>query len=95
MYLHRLNRLEIMTRGALTTLLFDRTLEVRGSDEEDGRVVTLMSTDISNVQNSGEMVHEAWGQASEVLGGMLLLAREVGWLWPVPLVFIFCRDEPP
>ncbi|KAJ4394029.1 hypothetical protein N0V93_003246 [Gnomoniopsis smithogilvyi] len=89
-YLHRLDRLEIMIRSALTAMLFDRTLQARGSDKEDGRVVTLMSNDISNVENSGAMVHETWGQALEVVVGLSLLAREVGWLWPVPLVFIFC-----
>lgn len=82
-----------MTRGALTGLLCNHILEARGEDEEDGKVVTLISNDISNVENSGEMVHETWGQASEVVLGTFLLARQVGWLWPVPLVFIFCNFE--
>lgn len=82
-----------MIRGALTGLLCNHILEARGEDEEDGKVVTLISNDISNVENSGEMVHETWGQASEVVLGTFLLARQVGWLWPVPLVFIFCNFE--
>lgn len=93
-YQHRLNRLQIMIRGTLTGLLCSHILEARGDDEEDGKVVTLISNDISNVENSGEMVHETWGQASEVVLGTLLLARQVGWLWPVPLIFIFCNLRP-
>lgn len=83
-----------MTRGALTGLLCSHILEARGDEAEDGQAVTLMSNDISNVQNSGTMVHETWGQASEVVLGTFLLARQVGWLWPVPLIFIFCNFEP-
>lgn len=90
-YGHRLNRLQVMIRGALIGLLHDRALNARGSDEEDGRVVTLLSNDISNVEVSAEMFHGTWGQFSEVVVGTLLLAREVGWLWPVPIVFIFCE----
>lgn len=90
-YEHRLNRLQVMVRGALIGLLHDHVLNARGNDEEDGRVVTLLSNDISNVEKSGQMFHGTWGQFLEVVVGTLLLAREVGWLWPVPIVFIFCE----
>lgn len=83
-----------MIRGSLTGLLYNHALETRGSDEEDGRVITLISNDIGNVEKFGEMVHETWGQALEVVFGIWLLAQEVGLLWPVPLVFIFCVFEP-
>lgn len=84
-----------MIRGALIGLLYSHALEARGSDdEENGRVVTLLSNDIGNVEKCGEMFHETWAQALEVAVGTLLLAREVGWLWPVPIVFIFCESVP-
>lgn len=83
-----------MIRGALTGLLCNYILEARGEDEEDAKIVTLISNDISNVETSGEMVHETWGQASEVVLGTFLLARQVGWLWPVPLIFVFCNLGP-
>lgn len=81
-----------MIRGALIGLLHERALDARGSDEDDGRVVTLLSNDIGNVEKSAEMFHGTWGQFSEVVVGTLLLAREVGWLWPVPIIFIFCES---
>lgn len=79
-----------MIRGALIGLLHNHALNRRGSDEANGRVVTLLSNDISNVEKSGEMFHGTWGQFVEVVVGTSLLAHEVGWLWPVPIVFIFC-----
>lgn len=79
-----------MVRGALIGLLHDHALNTRGSSEENGRVITLLSNDIGNVENSGEMFHGTWSQFLEVVVGTLLLAREVGWLWPVPIIFIFC-----
>lgn len=80
-----------MIRGALIGLLHSHALETRGSDEDDGKTVTLMSNDIGNVQNSGEVFHETWGQFVEVVVGTILLATRIGWLWPLPLVLIFCQ----
>lgn len=78
-----------MIRGALVGLLHEHALEARGADDDDGRVVTLMSNDVSNLESSGGMVHETWAHFSEVIIGTYLLSREVGWLWPVPILFIF------
>lgn len=78
-----------MIRGALIGLLHEHALEARGAGDDDGRVVTLMSNDVGNLENSGEMVHETWARFSEVVIGTYLLSRQVGWLWPVPIVFIF------
>lgn len=80
-----------MLRGTLIGLLHSHTLQARGNDEDDGKVVSLMSNDISNIENSGETLHETWGQFLEVVVGMILLAREVGWLWPLPLMLILCE----
>lgn len=84
-----------MIRGALIGLLHSHVLDTHGSDEGDGKVVTLMSNDISNLESSGKMFHETWAQFSEVVVGTLLLSMQVGWLWPVPFVIIFCESTPP
>ncbi|KAK2596916.1 hypothetical protein N8I77_012799 [Diaporthe amygdali] len=88
-YQHSLNRLELMIRGTMTSLLHSRALEVRNSEFEDGKVATLVSNDISNLENSARMFHETWAQFAEVVIGTFLLSRQVGWLWPLPLVIIF------
>ncbi|KUI57164.1 Multidrug resistance-associated protein 1 [Cytospora mali] len=92
-YKHRLNRLEVMIRGAMVSLLHHRVLIARNGESEDGKVVTLISNDMSNVEKSAEMFHETWAQFVEVIVGTMLLAREVGRLWPVPFVLIFCCSQ--
>lgn len=89
-YQHRVNRLEVMTRGTMVSLIHSRALEVR-SEVEDGKVATLVSNDISNMEDSARMFHETWAQFVEVVVGTFLLSRQVGWLWPLPLVLIICK----
>jgi ATP-binding cassette, subfamily C (CFTR/MRP), member 1 len=90
-YQHRLNRLKIMIRGAVVGLINSKSLNQQSSNYDDGRAVTLMSTDAENVGQSAQMFHETWAQVIEVLLGTVMLAREVGWICPVPLVIIFCE----
>jgi ATP-binding cassette, subfamily C (CFTR/MRP), member 1 len=90
-YQHQLNRLQVMTRGALISLIYHRSLNVRNTSYEDGKAVTLMSTDVDNVQEVGEMFHETWAQILEVIIGTSLLSTQIGWLWPIPLVIIVCK----
>ncbi|KAL3951875.1 hypothetical protein ACCO45_013592 [Purpureocillium lilacinum] len=39
------------------------------------------------------MLHETWGQFAELATGMILLAREVKWLWPLPLAIIVASSR--
>ncbi|KAK7713447.1 hypothetical protein SLS64_004697 [Diaporthe eres] len=71
-YQHRVNRLEVMTRGTMVSLIHSRALEVR-SEVEDGKVATLVSNDISNMEDSARMFHETWAQFVEVVVGTFLL----------------------
>jgi hypothetical protein len=58
---------------------------------DNGESTTLMSTDADSLDGIGEMFHETWAQVIEVVIGVVLLAREVGWIWPLPLFLIFCE----
>jgi ATP-binding cassette subfamily C (CFTR/MRP) protein 1 len=80
-----------MARGALIGLIYQRSLHVRNTSYEDGNAVTLMSIDVDNVQGVGEMFHETWAQLLEVVIGTSLLATQIGWLWPIPLIIIMCE----
>jgi ATP-binding cassette subfamily C (CFTR/MRP) protein 1 len=91
-YQHQLNRLRVMARGALVGLIYQRSLQVRSASYEDGNAVTLMSTDVDNVQDVGEMFHETWAQFLEVVVGTMILATQIGWLFPVPLIIIVCKS---
>ncbi|KAI1405376.1 putative ABC transporter [Hypoxylon fuscum] len=91
-YRHRLNRLKLVIRSALVGLIHHKTMNSPVStynDGNDGKAVSLMSTDVDSLDNMGEMFHETWAQVIEVLIGLALLAREVGWLWPLLIVLIF------
>lgn len=91
MYQHSLNRLKVMTRGVIVGLINYKSLSQQSGSYDNGRAVTLMSTDAESVGNSTQMFHETWAQIIEVVLGTLMLAKEVGWICPVPLVIIFCE----
>jgi hypothetical protein len=57
---------------------------------ENGEATTLMSTDADGLDSIPEMLHETWAQIIEVAVGVALLASQVGWIWPLPLVLIYC-----
>jgi ATP-binding cassette subfamily C (CFTR/MRP) protein 1 len=58
---------------------------------DNGEAVTLMSSDVDGLEDIARMFHETWAQVIEVVIGLYLLAREVGWFWPLPLLLIFCK----
>ncbi len=93
-YRHKLNRLRIMLRGALIGLLHTKALNYHGRAYADARVITLMSVDVSSVEVSAQTFHETWANLLEFIVGISLLAREVGWLWLLPLTIIFCKLSP-
>jgi ATP-binding cassette, subfamily C (CFTR/MRP), member 1 len=80
-----------MIRGAVVGLINNKSLSQQSGGYDDGRAVTLMSIDADNVSDAASMFHETWAQMVEVVLGMAMLAREVGWVFPVPLVIIFCK----
>ncbi|KAL7797360.1 ABC transporter type 1, transmembrane domain-containing protein [Trichoderma ceciliae] len=88
-YYHRLNKLEIMTRGCLTTLIYHKTLTIGSHVSDTGKVITIMSTDVDGAAEAGKMLHEAWAKVFELILGVILLVREVKWLAPLPFVIIF------
>ncbi|KAH7015725.1 P-loop containing nucleoside triphosphate hydrolase protein [Ilyonectria destructans] len=89
LYRHRLNRLQLMLRGSLIALIYNKTLEMNFGVSHVGDAVSLMSTDVLGIADTGEMFHETWGQLLELIIGLFILERQVQWLWPVPLVIIF------
>ncbi|KAK3336055.1 ABC transporter type 1, transmembrane domain-containing protein [Cercophora scortea] len=92
-YQHGLNRLQVMIRGALVSLVHESSLIAPSQAYDDGNAVALVTTDVSALENAGRMFHETWAQVVEVLVGTILLTRKVGWLWPVPhLIIIICSQ---
>ncbi|OTB18548.1 hypothetical protein K445DRAFT_315377 [Daldinia sp. EC12] len=88
-YQNCLNKLRVMVRAALIALVHDKTMNSYAETVNEGKVLTLTSTDVENLDTIGEMFHETWGQVFEVSIGIAMLSWEVGWVSPVPLFIIF------
>ncbi|TVY68841.1 ABC transporter FUM19 [Lachnellula suecica] len=88
-YQQRLNKLKLLTRSALVGLIHDKTMISPSVTYDNGESTTLMSTDADSLDGIAEMLHEIWAQIVEVVVGLVLLAREVGWIWPLPVFLIF------
>lgn len=85
-----INRLELVTRSTLVGLIHHKTINSPSISYDDGEATTLMSTDADSLIDIGGMIHETWAQVVEVLIGVGLLAGQVGWIWPLPILLIYC-----
>lgn len=88
-YQHRLNKLRTMIRAVLVALIHEKTMKSYTETASEGKVLTLVSTDVDGLENIGEFFQETWGQVLEVIIGLALLSWEVGWLSSVPPLLIF------
>jgi ATP-binding cassette, subfamily C (CFTR/MRP), member 1 len=91
MYYHRLNKFELMMRGCLTTLIYNKALNIESNVSETGKAITLMSTDVDGAAEAGQMFHEAWAKTFELVIGIILLVREIKWIAPLPFIMIICK----
>ncbi|EGP90788.1 putative ABC transporter [Zymoseptoria tritici IPO323] len=89
MYSHRQNKLKLIINSALVGLIHEKVLHSASTSFDGGDVTTLISNDVESLTSVGEMFHETWAQVVEVLIGFGLLARQVGWIWPLSLVLIY------
>lgn len=80
-----------MTKSSLVGLIHHKIMNSPSVSYDNGEATTLMSTDADSLDCVAEMVHETWAQIIEVLIGIGLLASQVGWVWPLPLVLIYCK----
>lgn len=80
-----------MTRSSLVGLIHDKILKLPNLAYENGEATSLMSNDAESLDGIAEMVHETWAQVIEVLIGIRLLATQVGWISPLPILLIYCR----
>ncbi|KFX93219.1 hypothetical protein O988_06925 [Pseudogymnoascus sp. VKM F-3808] len=76
-------------RSALIGLIHDKTMHSPSIAYDNGASTTLMSTDVDTLDGIAEIFHETWAQVLEVVIGVVLLAGEVGWIWPLPIFLIF------
>ncbi|KAL7786231.1 P-loop containing nucleoside triphosphate hydrolase protein [Trichoderma ceciliae] len=79
-YQHQLFRSLTMIRGALTSLVYIRTLEVSAvsSDASNAAALTLSGPDVTSITRAFESFHEIWANPIEIALAIWLLARELG-----------------
>ncbi|EPS25450.1 hypothetical protein PDE_00383 [Penicillium oxalicum 114-2] len=77
-YQHKTNRLEVMIRGSLVSLIYDKTLHLTPAVAADGSAVTLMSTDIDRIVMGTRHLHEFYANFIEIPIALWLLARLLG-----------------
>ncbi|KAK4076388.1 hypothetical protein Trihar35433_2948 [Trichoderma harzianum] len=66
-----------MIRGALTSLVYIRTLEVSAMSS-DTAAITLSGPDVTSITRAFESFHEIWANPIEIALAIWLLARELG-----------------
>lgn len=84
-----------MTKSALVGIIHHQAIGLPSATHNNSEAVTLMSNDAEGLDGVAEMVHEIWAQMVEVVIGIVLLSREVGWIWPLSLILIFCTSTNP
>ncbi|MCJ1309562.1 hypothetical protein MMC25_003222 [Agyrium rufum] len=79
-YQHRVYRMVTMFRGAVATLIYEKTLTLPAGAYEEAAAVTLMSTDIDSLIMASIAANEIWARTIEVVIGVWLLERQLGWV---------------
>ncbi|KAL3958373.1 hypothetical protein ACCO45_006535 [Purpureocillium lilacinum] len=87
-YNHSVYRFMTMFRGASVALIFNHMLTLPLGEYDDSAVVTLMSTDVDRIVLCLISLNEIWARVIEVAVGIVLLARQLGWVCLVPLFVV-------
>ncbi|KAJ5538214.1 hypothetical protein N7494_007693 [Penicillium frequentans] len=84
LYQHHNFRLTTKIRGALVSLIFEKTLTLAFDEISDAAALTLMSNDIDNIAFGVQNMHEIWASPVETGIALFLLQRQVSWAAAVP-----------
>lgn len=79
-------------RGAVVSLIYAKTLEMRSGGVDESAALTLMSTDIDRLAVSLQNLCEIWARIIEMAIGIWLLERELGWVCVPPIVLAISQD---
>lgn len=78
-YRHITFQLITMVRGALVSMIFQKTLELELEAVVDSAPVTLMSTDIDGIQRGLQFLHDIWASVLAVGIGLYILQQLLGY----------------
>lgn len=87
-YSQQVTRFIVMFRGAAVAIIYESALRIQDGVYDEATAVTLMSTDIDQIAGSLTQINECWARLIEVILGIVLLARELGYICTVPIVLV-------
>jgi ATP-binding cassette, subfamily C (CFTR/MRP), member 1 len=79
--------MQAVFRGGMASLIYHHALSTKDTDN-DLEAITLMSNDIDIINGNLEMVMELWAYFIEVVIGVWLLWRRLGWVALLPTLLI-------
>jgi ATP-binding cassette subfamily C (CFTR/MRP) protein 1 len=77
-----------MFRGATVSLIYTQSLLLDPGSVQKSAAVSLMSTDVDRIAFCLEELNECWARLIELVIGILLLTRQLGWISVVPLLVV-------
>ncbi|KAK3329697.1 hypothetical protein B0H66DRAFT_610708, partial [Apodospora peruviana] len=92
-YRQGLSALRVMIRGALVGLLHEHSLLAPSEGYDNSKVVALVTTDVEALEDAVETFYITWACVIEVIIGTVMLAKQVGWIWPVPHLIIILSSR--
>ena len=94
MYWHQHRRFLTMIRGALTTAIYRKTMEIDTKDIDGTKTVTLMSTDCERIARGLQFMHELWANIVQIGLATWLIERELGLacIGPIAVTLGTCRS---
>jgi len=75
-------------RGAMVSLIYTRTLKLQAGIYDESAALTLMSTDIDRLTTSLSSLNEIWAMVIEMVIGIWLLGRQLGWVCVAPIIIV-------
>lgn len=84
LYQHHNYRLITKVRGAVVSLIYQKTLTLRLDEYSESAALTLTSNDIDNIAFGIQNMHEVWASLVETGIALSLLQRQISWAAAVP-----------
>ncbi|KAB8214525.1 hypothetical protein BDV33DRAFT_209223 [Aspergillus novoparasiticus] len=85
-YRQSFSRVSTLFRGAMISLIHDRTLTLQDGLYTESAALTLMSTDVDGIIEHLENMNDVWAHTIEVAIGITLLGLQLGATCIVPLL---------
>ncbi|KAM5429329.1 hypothetical protein McanCB56680_000032 [Microsporum canis] len=87
-YEHKTYRLITLYRGSLVTFIFEKTLRIDSTSDDNAEAITLMSADIDRIGYSMTLVHEIYAGFIEIAIALWQLHRLLGIAVVAPVGWI-------